>query len=164
MAGGRPTSFKPEYTAQAVKLCALGATDIEMADFFGVDVRTFYRWKNERPEFCQALKAGKEAADERVERSLYHRAVGYTHDAVKIFMPAWAREPVHAKYREHVPPDTTAMIFWLKNRRPDAWRDKSEQVIRHEHVTAMADDELERIAAAGREGTAPAPVNPKVTH
>lgn len=124
---GRHSSFKPEFVKQAKKLCGLGATDLEMADFFGVDVRTLYRWKNEKPEFCQALKAGKEAADDRVERSLYNRAVGYSHDAVKIFMPANSPAPVYAPYTEHVPPDTTAQIFWLKNRRPDLWRDKSTQ-------------------------------------
>lgn len=123
---GRPTAYKPEFAVQAVKLCELGATDVDLADFFGVDVRTVYRWKLNNPEFCQALKSGKEAADERVERSLYHKAVGYTHDAVKIFMPANAAAPVYAPYREHVPPDTTAGIFWLKNRRPDMWRDKTE--------------------------------------
>lgn len=128
-AGGRPSAFKDEYVAQARKLCALGATDVEMADFFGVATSTFYRWKNEHQGFSEALKVAKEAADDRVERSLYHRATGYTFDAVKIFMPANAMAPVYAKYREHVPPDTTAMIFWLKNRRPDLWRDKREQEV-----------------------------------
>jgi hypothetical protein len=65
----------------------------------------------------------KAEADSRVERSLYERANGYTYDAVKIFMPAGAKKPVYAPYREHVPPDTTAAIFWLKNRDPARWRD-----------------------------------------
>lgn len=65
-------------------------------------------------------------ADERVERSLYQRAIGYEQSAVKIFMPANAAAPVYAKYREIISPDTTAAIFWLKNRRPDLWRDKQE--------------------------------------
>lgn len=119
---GRPTAFKLEYVEQARKLCELGATDVEMADFFKVAVSTFYKWKNAHADFSEALKAGKALADERVERSLFHRAVGYTFDAVKIFMPAGAKKPVYAPYREHCPPDTTAMIFWLKNRRPSAWR------------------------------------------
>lgn len=122
---GRPSSYKPEYAEQAEKLCRLGATDIDLADFFKVSDRTIYRWQAEFPDFCQALKTGKEAADERVERSLYHKAVGYTFDAVKIFNHQG--QVVTAPYREHVPPDTTACIFWLKNRRPDEWRDKREQ-------------------------------------
>lgn len=97
-----------------------------MADFFEIEVRTLYRWKHDHAEFCQALKAGKEVADDRVERSLYQRAIGYEQDEVKIFMPANALAPVYAEYRAKVAPDVTAAIFWLKNRRRDAWRDKQE--------------------------------------
>lgn len=121
----RPTDYKPEYAEQARKLCELGATDIEIADFFEVSDRTVYRWQIKYPKFCQALKAGKEAADLRVERSLYHKATGYTFEAEKIFQ--YEGNVVRAPYREHVPPDTTAMIFWLKNRKPEDWRDKREQ-------------------------------------
>lgn len=85
-------------------------------------MRTIYRWKIEHDEFCQALKGGKAAADERVERSLFAKATGYTFDAVKIFQ--YEGSPVEVPYREHVPPDTTAAIFWLKNRKPTEWRDK----------------------------------------
>lgn len=126
MAAGRPTKYKAEYSKQAEKLCQLGATDQEIADFFEVDVRTVYRWKAEHDKFCQALKAGKETADERVERSLYQRAVGYEQEDVKIFMPAGADDPVYAPYRAKIAPDTTAALFWLKNRRPDRWRDKRD--------------------------------------
>lgn len=123
MPAGHPTDFRPEFVEQAQKLCRLGATDMELADFFKVDVRTIYRWKNTQEEFCQAVTCGKEAADARVERSLYNRAVGYDHPAVKIFMPAGAEEPVYAPYTEHVPPDTGAAFNWLKNRQPEKWRD-----------------------------------------
>ena len=124
MAGGRPSGFKAEFTEQAEKLAKLGATDMEIADFFEVDVRTINRWKISFPEFCQALKAGKDVADDKVIRSLFQRATGFEHEAVKIFMPANATVPIHTNYREFVVPDTTACIFWLKNRRPDEWRDK----------------------------------------
>jgi hypothetical protein len=70
------------------------------------------------------------ARPHRVERSLYHRAVGYNYKAVKIFMPANRSKPVYAPYIEHVPPDVTAGIFWMKNRDPQHWRD-SQQL---EHV------------------------------
>jgi hypothetical protein len=84
---------------------------------------------------------GKEAADDRVERSLYQRAIGYEYDAVKIFNANGT--PMIVPYRAVMPPDTTAMIFWLKNRRPVRWRD----VHNHEHrgvdaFDAMSDDEL----------------------
>jgi len=126
--GGRPPKFKPTFAAQAEKLCALGATDDDLADFFEVSVRTIIRWKSEHAEFCQALNAGKVGADDRVERSLYQRAVGYTYDA--IHFSAFQGAVTSTPYREHVPPDTTACIFWLKNRRKEQWRDKQE----HEHT------------------------------
>lgn len=128
MPAGRPSKYKPdEHPEQARKLCLLGATDQEIADFFEVEVRTIYRWKGEHEEFCHALRSGKAEADERVERSLYQLATGYEQDAVKIFMPANADTPVYAPYREKVAPNSTACIFWLKNRRSDLWRDKSQQ-------------------------------------
>lgn len=138
---GRPSGYKPEYAEQAEKLCRLGATDIELADFFEVSDRTIYRWQSIYPDFCQALKAGKETADDRVERSLFHRATGYSFDSEKVFQ--YQGEIIRAKTREHVPPDTTAMIFWLKNRRQGDWRD----VHKHEHgkpgdFDGMSADEL----------------------
>jgi len=152
-AAGRPSGYQHEYAAQAEKLCALGATDMEIADFFESSVRTIYRWKLDYPEFCQALNAGKVQADERVSHSLYQRAVGYEHDSVKIFMPASATEPVYAPYREHVHPDTTAAIFWLKNRRPQDWRDRQEvehsgtvkTALDPEALRNLTEDQLEQL-------------------
>lgn len=129
MPGGRPSKYSEAFAAQAAKLCELGATDKDLADFFKVSLPTIWRWSNAHQEFCSAIKVGKGEADDRVERSLFHRANGYTHEAVKIFMPAGRAEPVYAKFQEHVPPDTTACIFWLKNRRPEQWREKVD----HEH-------------------------------
>lgn len=152
-AGGRPTKYDATFAAQAEKLCELGATDDNLADFFGVSVRTIARWKIEHAEFCQALKTGKVGADDRVERSLFQKAVGYTFDSEKVFQHSG--EIVRTPIREHVPPDTTACIFWLKNRRPDLWRDKRE--IEHSNRTSdMSDDELARIAASGGSGASEA--------
>jgi hypothetical protein len=120
----RPTDYDPDYVRQAGKLCRLGATDQEIADFFEVNVRTIYRWKGEHDEFCQALKAGKEEADNRVERSLFARANGYEHDEVDIRVVG--QEIVQTQIRKFYPPDTTAAIFWLKNRKPAEWRDKRD--------------------------------------
>ncbi len=126
---GRPSKYRPEFAQQAEKLALLGATDQEVADFFEVDVRTVHRWKAEHDEFCHSLRAGKEVADERVERSLYQMAAGYEQEEVKIFMPSGAEAPVYAPYRAKVAPNPGAAIFWLKNRRRDVWREKLE----HEH-------------------------------
>lgn len=122
----RPSKFEPQFTEQATKLCKLGATDRELADFFEVAESTLYLWKTEHPEFSEALKRGKEESDARVEQSLYRRALGYSHDAVKIFHEKGEDVPVVVPYVEHYPPDTTACIFWLKNRQPDKWRDKTD--------------------------------------
>lgn len=121
---GRPTKFDPKFVVQAKKLAKLALTVPEMADIFDVSRNTFTRWMNENPEFRDAVKVGKEDADARVEQSLYHRAMGYSHDAVKIMVVD--KEVVREEFTEHYPPDTTAMIFWLKNRKPKEWRDKQE--------------------------------------
>lgn len=126
---GRPRLYEDRFAIQATKLCSLGATDEDLADFFGVNIRTIKRWMVEFPDFCHAVKTAKEEANDRVVRSLYQRAVGYTFDAVKIMTSA-GKEMV-VPYREHVPPDVTAQIFWLKNRRKDEWRDKTEQDVNH---------------------------------
>lgn len=119
---GRPTDYRPEYAEQAKKLTLLGATDVELADFFQVAVSTISRWKVMQPEFSEALKVGKDAADERVAQSLYHRALGYSHPEVDIRVVEG--QIVQTPLIKHYPPDTTAAIFWLKNRRKEEWRDK----------------------------------------
>lgn len=132
--GGRPTLYRPEYAEHARKLCLLGAIDKELADWFDVSEATINVWKLEHVEFSGALKDGKAKADALVAHSLYHRALGYKHDAVKILTVAdGENQGSHVEqvpYTEHYPPDTAAAIFWLKNRRPDLWRDKLTQ----EHV------------------------------
>lgn len=135
MAAGRPSKFKQEYIAQAEKLCRLGATDIEIADFFEVDVRTLYRWKGEYEQFCQSLKAGKDVADERVERSLFSRATGYEHDEVDLRVVGG--ELVQTPVRKFYPPDTTAAIFWLKNRKASDWRDKVDHALQNPDGSAL---------------------------
>lgn len=121
---GRPTKFLEKYYDYVVKLCMLGATDLEMADFFGVTERTFYRWKDGNDRFCQALKEGKVEADANVGNRLYQRAMGYSHPEEKIFCKDGLVTRVDTI--KHYPPDTTACIFWLKNRRKGEWRDRHE--------------------------------------
>jgi hypothetical protein len=122
---GRPSKYDPKFCDQVVKLCKLGATDLEVADFLEVNIATLYRWKTAHPEFCEALKTGKDEADERVKASLYHKAIGYSFDSEKVFQHQG--EVIRVPTREHVPPSDTACIFWLKNRDPANWRDKQEQ-------------------------------------
>ena len=155
MPGGRPTDYDPMFVEQARKLCELGAKDEEIADFFEVNVRTIYRWKNEHPEFCQSLKVGKDIADDLVERSLYQRALGSSHAEDKIFLHDG--EPVIVPTVKHYAPDTTAAIFWLKNRRPERWRDKREIELsdkEHEDGLAALEDDLGESAGSSTDDTA----------
>src|SRR6185437_13026917 len=117
--GGRPSDYRLEHCERAAQLAIVGATDEEIAQALDIHPSTLYRWFAAHPEFREAVKLGKEAADDRVERSLYHRAVGYTHPAVKIMQDKGT--PVLVRYDEHVPPDPGAAFNWLKNRRPDEW-------------------------------------------
>jgi hypothetical protein len=128
--GGRHSQFDPEFIRRAELACRAGFTDRELAELFDVSLSAIEKWKRQHEDFRNALKVGKAEADNRVARSLYERAVGYNYEAVKIFMPAGREKPVYAPYIEHVPPDVTAGIFWLKNRDPQHWRD-SQQL---EHV------------------------------
>ena len=139
--GGRPTLYKPEYAKQVAKLCQMGATDEEIAKFFEVRVSTIHLWSNAHSEFMEAKKIGKDACDNRVERSLYQKAMGFYREAEKVVLIDDV--PTIVKYQEYVPPSDTAMIFWLKNRRKDKWRDRTE--VEHGRVgefDRMSDREL----------------------
>ena len=81
---------------------------------------TIRRWRREHQGVCNALRAGKAEADTRVEHALYHRAVGYSYDAVTVMQNAGV--PMIVPYREHIPPDVVACTLWLKNRQSDKWR------------------------------------------
>lgn len=124
METGRPTKYDESYDLQAEKLCKLGATDLELADFFEVAESTIYEWKLAHTNFSEAIKKGKELADAEVAEKLYHRATGYSHEDVDIKM--YEGDIIITPLTKHYPPDTTAAIFWLKNRQPKKWRDKQE--------------------------------------
>ncbi|KAF1009497.1 MAG: hypothetical protein GAK28_00135 [Luteibacter sp.] len=121
---GRPTKYKEEFVEQGAKLTRMGATDAQLADFFKVTLSTLYLWKVQHQAFSDALKRGKEEIDAQVEQSLFRRAMGYTHDSEKVFQ--FKEGVIRAPTQEHYPPDVTAMIFWLKNRQPEKWRDRPD--------------------------------------
>jgi hypothetical protein len=122
----RPTKYNKTYDRQVYRLALLGATDQELADFFEVNVDTIYEWAKVHPSFSEARKKGKMLADAAVTDRLYQRAIGYSHPAVKIFNDGG--KPLIVDYVEHYPPDPTSCIFWLKNRQPQKWRDRIDQV------------------------------------
>ncbi|EBR3965970.1 terminase [Salmonella enterica] len=120
----RPTKYQEAYAEQARKLCLLGYTDAELADFFEVSEATINNWKLEYPEFLESIKKGKAVADAEVSDRLYQRAMGFVDPDIDIRVIE--NQIVETPLEKHYPPDTTAAIFWLKNRQKDKWRDKQE--------------------------------------
>ncbi len=129
MTRGVKSTYKPEYAEQARKLCLLGATDKELADFFGCNEATINNWKTRHPDFLESIKKGKDIADGEVADRLYRRAMGYSHedeDIRTISIGDGMSEIIKTPTVKHYPPDTAACIFWLKNRQKSKWRDKQE--------------------------------------
>ena len=122
---GQPTKYNDRILEQAEKLCVLGATDSDLADFFKVCEATINNWKHDHSKFLESIKRGKDKFDsEKIEGALRHRALGFDHDEEKVFCNM-GHITTH-NCTKHYPPDTTALIFWLKNRNPDRWRDRQE--------------------------------------
>lgn len=124
---GRPSKYRPEMAQLAYDFALLGATDSFIAEKLGIADSTFYEWMETIPEFSESVMRGKDIADAQVAKSLYHRALGYSHKAVKMFQSGGS--VLKEEYIEHYPPDTAAATLWLKNRQKHIWRDKVEQEI-----------------------------------
>ncbi len=116
---GRPTSYREIYIKQAHKLCLLGATDKDLADFFGVSEQTINNWKKNHPEFLESINRGKLIMDARVAESLYKLATGYSHPAEHV--SNYRGEITITDIVKHYPPSVRACIFWLRNRQPEKW-------------------------------------------
>lgn len=138
--GGRPTDFKPEYSSQVEMLCKLGATDKQIADFFGVAESTVNNWKKKHLEFLESMRAGKDIADMMVAQKLFERATG---SRVAEQIPVKVKEVKFEKGRRigeiekveivtisrEIPPDTVAAKFWLNNRKSDSWKEKIDHKV-----------------------------------
>lgn len=124
-AAGRDTKYREEYADQARKLCLLGATDKELADFFEVTEQTVNNWKRAHPAFFESIRAGKIKADAEVADSLYRRATGEHVVAEKLVKKDDGSFEA-LRYKQYIPGDPQAAFRWLLNRRPVDWRDKKE--------------------------------------
>lgn len=102
----------------------MGATDEQLADFFGVTKKTIANWKNNKEGFLHSLKEGKLLSDAEISDSLFNRAKGYSHldTDIRVLNGKIVQTPI----TKHYPPDVTACIFWLKNRQIEYWREKQE--------------------------------------
>jgi hypothetical protein len=124
-----------------------GAIEEDIARNLNVGVSTFSMYKNKYPELKEALEQEKDVADLKVESALFKRAVGYTYTETKEKVCDDGSVERTTTVKEVVP-DTTAQIFWLKNRRPDLWRDKQD--IEHsggiiQRYSELSDEELEEL-------------------
>lgn len=98
-----------------------GLTDEQIAKNIGISRETLNQWKNKYADISDTLKRGKEVVDYEVENALLKRALGYTVKEEKL-----TKDGEVVELEREVPGDVTAQIFWLKNRKPDAWRDRPE--------------------------------------
>ena len=122
---------KETHCEWAWALATAGLTNKEIAKKLGIATSTFNKWRDENPEFNEAVLSGKEIADAKVEKSLFKRAMGYEYEEKKVITSLDPKTgetlPVRIeKTTKVVPPDTTAQIFWLKNRKPKDWRDRRD--------------------------------------
>lgn len=128
-----------------------GLTDIQIAENIGINVRTLYLWKKKSIPIFQSLKVGKEVADIEVENALRKKALGFrekeqtvsTRKTVEYDNGKRVREitePIVTEVERYYPPDTTAQIFWLKNRKPKQWRDKQEQKVDMTEAVRIVDN------------------------
>ena len=99
-----------------------GLTDEQISRNMGIAYSTFREWKKKYSAFSAVLKRTKDVVDREVENALFKRAMGYKYDEV-----TYERGEEVKRVTKEVAPDTTAQIFWLKNRKPAEWRDKIEQ-------------------------------------
>lgn len=147
--GGAPTKYKPEFAEIAKRLCERGAIDTEVAEVLGIGRMTLYRWMTKHVEFSEAMKAGKEPLNRRLELTYWREALGYEQE--REVPPVYDQkkgEWQRATYTEYVRPEKALMIFGMKNRL--GWRDRVDHEhtgkdggpIEHRDVSQMSDEEV----------------------
>lgn len=159
---GPAAAYQPRFAVMARHLCKLGVSDDELAFTFCIPLATLLEWQETVPEFADALWEGRLLGDGLVADGLHRRAVGASHEAVRIFIPAGAdsaEQAVKVPYLRHYPPETPACKFWLTNRRPENWREKIQlETPAHDDDTDhLSDAELAAIATGegGRRSVVP---------
>lgn len=125
----------------------LGLSDKEIAKNMGVSESTFYAWKNKFPAFAERVRMGKEVVDFIVENALFKKATGYEAKEVKEYVKEVDGKITKHKeiFHKHIPPDTPAIIFFLKNRKPDYWSNNDAMLsgAMTEKVVIKGEDSLE---------------------
>lgn len=151
MAKGKYAEWlKPEKLILLTGWARDGLTDEQIAHNIGINVKTLWDWKTNFNPICNALKEGKEVADREIENALYLSAKGHTAKVKKAIKVKTVRqdgskkiEEEHIEYIEdeiYIPPNTTAQIYWLKNRKPNEWREKPQAEITDAERVIIVDD------------------------
>lgn len=137
--------FIPELHVKALKWLGMtGMKDDEIAEELGISRGTLYNWREKCPEAKEALAQGKVIADSVVIDSLYQRACGFDYVEVKTVRNQDGEVVKSEEYQKHAVQDTAAMCFWLKNRRPDQWRDRQEHIV-DKTIRVKLPKELQRV-------------------
>ena len=156
--GGRPTKYLREYDATVYHLAKGGASRPEICEALNISEATFDTWKEKHRGFLEALERAREYANGQVEKSLYHRALGYSHPDVHI--SNFQGEITVTPITKHYAPDTNAAKFWLTNRKPREWQERTEQT-NNTTVTLEAGDSIVGLVARirGMRNVTPEQVN-----
>ncbi|NBI64922.1 helix-turn-helix domain-containing protein [Clostridiales bacterium] len=150
MAKGKYQEWKtPEGLLKIEGWARDGLTDERIAENIGINRDTLYRWKKEHSDISDALKRGKEVIDRQVENALLKRALGYQYEEVKEKTEGGLVTERTVTVKEVVP-DVTAQIFWLKNRKPEEWRDK-RQIEHSGEVSEKLADVMDQLGGEGLE-------------
>lgn len=164
------SKWREDYIRQVFFMSLLGATDVQIAQTFGVGVSTLEGWKRTKPEFLESMKRGKMQADAKVVHSLYLAAIGYSHpdqvvlsNKIKKFdekgrVISEYTEPLIVKTIKSYPPNVNAAIKWLQARQPDVWgkKLKLEGTVEHNHkldLSGFTEQELEVLKKLNRKST-----------
>jgi len=126
---GRPSRYNEKTPELAKAYARDGLTMEQIAHNLGISRPTLYEWQKKHPELREALQEGREVVDIQVENALLKRALGYEYEEIETIVKKDDRGTTPArvkKVKKHMAPEMAAMIFWLKNRVPQKWRDKPD--------------------------------------
>lgn len=141
---GPKPKFNEKLAELFIRLSKDGKTVEQIADVTGVTSRTLRLWMAKNPDLFHAVKEARQVADELVEAALFSRATGYSHPETKAF--CYEGCIVTEDLEKHYPPDTQAAMFWLRNRQPERWKEKTEgdvNVSQSVSVNTMTDEQLD---------------------
>lgn len=124
---GRPSIFNEVLASKMIELFEKGRTEEQVAKIMGVSISSLRLWKTQKTQFKWSVNEAKMKADEMVEASLYHKAIGYSHPEEKVFCN-YGVITTHETIK-HYPPETNAAIYWLNNRKPDKWKARVNVVV-----------------------------------